>query len=186
MTISFCRIAAAVRMAEWPTPGGANFPSGCRTQNVAGRFVRPSSAPLAPPAANPARWRRRGPPSRTASRPATAPPAGGTFSPQRPLLRLDNHGYSPAALRLIVLLAARLDSFADAAFALTQTGLPISAQHVRPLAAQVGGELVEQRDRKADRDRNKVPVRVACTPSVVAVQIDGGRIRTRAAAAGRA
>jgi hypothetical protein len=141
-------------------------------------------ASLAPPAANPARWRRRGPPSRTANRSATAPPAGGTFSPQRPLLRLDNHGYSPAALRLIVLLAARLDSFADAAFALTQTGLPISAQHVRTLAAQVGGELVQQRDRKADQDRNKVPVRVACTPSVVAVEIDGGRIRTRAAGAG--
>jgi hypothetical protein len=55
---------------------------------------------------------------------------------------------------------------------------------VRTLAAQVGGELVEQRDRKADQDRNKVPVRVACTPSVVAVEIDGGRIRTRAEGVG--
>jgi hypothetical protein len=81
-------------------------------------------------------------------------------------------------------LAARLGSFADAAFALTQTGLPISAQHVRTLAQQVGGELVEQRDRKAGRDRNKLPVRVAATPEVVVVEVDGGRIRTRAAAAG--
>src|SRR5262249_55579844 len=89
-----------------------------------------------------------------------------------------------AALRLVVVRAARLGSFADAAFALSQTGLPISAQHVRTLARQVGGELVEQRDRKADRDRNKVPVRVAATPEVVAVEVDGGRIRTRAAAAG--
>jgi hypothetical protein len=55
---------------------------------------------------------------------------------------------------------------------------------VRTLAQQLGGELVEQRDRKADQDRNKLPVRVACTPSVVAVEIDGGRIRTRAAGAG--
>ncbi len=77
-----------------------------------------------------------------------------------------------------MLLAARLGSFADAAFALTQTGLPISAQHVRTLARQVGGELIEQ------RDRNKVPVRVAVTPEVVAVEVDGGRIRTRAEAAG--
>jgi hypothetical protein len=83
-----------------------------------------------------------------------------------------------------VLLAARLGSFADAAFALTQAGLPISAQHVRTLAQQVGGELVAQRDRKADQSRNDVPVRVAATPEVVAVAVDGGRIRTRAAGAG--
>jgi len=82
-------------------------------------------------------------------------------------------------LRLIVLLAARLGSFADAAFALTQTGLPISAQHVRTLAHQVGAELVEQRDRETGQDRSKVPVRVAATPGVVAVEIDGGRLRTR-------
>jgi hypothetical protein len=87
-------------------------------------------------------------------------------------------------LRLIVLLAARLGSFGDAAFALTQTGLPISAQHVRTLAAQVGAELVAQRDRKAAQDRNTLPVRVTTPPEVVAVQVDGGRLRTRAAAAG--
>jgi hypothetical protein len=83
-----------------------------------------------------------------------------------------------------VLLAARLGSFADAAFALTQAGLPISAQHVRTLAQQVGGELVGRRDRTADQNRNDVPARVAATPEVVAVEVDGGRIRTRAAAAG--
>jgi hypothetical protein len=55
---------------------------------------------------------------------------------------------------------------------------------VRTLAQQVGGELIEQRDRKAGQDRNRLPVRVAATPEVVAVEVDGGRIRTRAAAAG--
>jgi hypothetical protein len=87
-------------------------------------------------------------------------------------------------LRLVVQLAARLGSFVDAAFALTETGLPISAQHVRTLAQQVGSELVQQRDRKADLDRNQLPVRGAATPEVVAVEVDGGRLRTRAAAAG--
>ncbi len=106
------------------------------------------------------------------------------FSPQRTPLRLDNHAYSPAALRLIVLLAARLGSFADTAFAWTQTGLPLSAQHVCTWAQQVGAELVEQRDRKADQNRSQVPVRVAATPEVVAVEIDGGRLRTRATGAG--
>ena len=83
-----------------------------------------------------------------------------------------------------MLLAARLGSFGDAAFALTETGLPISAQHVRTLARQVGSELVAQRDHTAELDRNKVPVRVPAAPEVVAVEVDGGRIRTRAAAAG--
>jgi len=55
---------------------------------------------------------------------------------------------------------------------------------VRTLAQQAGGELVGQRDRKADQDRNKLPARVAATPEVVAVEIDGGRIRTRAGGAG--
>src|SRR5262249_18812915 len=45
-------------------------------------------------------------------------------------------------------------------------------------------ELVEQRDRKADQNRGKLPVRVAHTPQVVAVEVDGGRIRTRAGGAG--
>jgi hypothetical protein len=99
-------------------------------------------------------------------------------------LRLDNHGYSPRALRLIVLLAARLSSFADAAFALTQTGLPISTQHVRTLTQQVGAELVGRRDQQAVRGRSKTAVQVAHTPAVVAVEVDGGRLRTRAATAG--
>src|SRR5581483_6560365 len=107
-----------------------------------------------------------------------------TFSPRRPLLRLDNHGYSPSALRLVVHLAAPPGSFADAAFALTETGLPVSARHVRALAQQVGSELIERRDRKAGPDRNKLPVRGAAPPAVVAVAVDGGRIRTRAAVAG--
>src|SRR5262249_15274252 len=44
--------------------------------------------------------------------------------------------------------------------------------------------LVEQRDRKADQNRGKLPVRVAHPPQVVAVEVDGGRIRTRAGGAG--
>jgi hypothetical protein len=67
---------------------------------------------------------------------------------------------------------------------LTQTGLPISAQHVRTLAGQVGAERVGPRDRKAGLNRSKVPVRVAATPGVVAVEVDGGRLRTRGTDAG--
>jgi hypothetical protein len=64
---------------------------------------------------------------------ATVPTAAGTFSPLRPRLRLDGHGYSPAVLELLVTAAARLDSFAAAAFAVGLTGLSISPRHVQQL-----------------------------------------------------
>jgi hypothetical protein len=62
--------------------------------------------------------------------------------------------------------------------------LPISTQHVCTLAGQIGTELAAQRNQQARRGRSKVAVRVAATPEVVAVEVDGGRLRTRAAAAG--
>jgi hypothetical protein len=124
------------------------------------------------------------PRSLRANRSATVPPVGGIFSPQRPLLRLDNHAYSPAAWRLIAQAAGRLGSFADAAFALGLAGLPLSAQHVRTLAQEVGDDLAQQRDSKTALGRRRVSVRVAGTPELVAVEIDGGRLRTRAADAG--
>jgi hypothetical protein len=123
-------------------------------------------------------------PSRRANRSPTVPPAGGTFSPQRPLLRLDNHGYSPAAWRLLAQAAGRFGSFADAAFALALAGLALSPQHVRTLAREVGDDLTRQRDAKAARGRRRLPSRVAQTPALVAVEVDGGRLRTRAAGAG--
>ena len=99
-------------------------------------------------------------------------------------MRLDNHAYSPAAWRLIAEAAGRLGSFADAAFALELAGLPLSLQHVRTLALEVGAELAQQRDAQAARGRRRLPVRVAQTPELVAVEVDGGRLRTRAADAG--
>jgi hypothetical protein len=119
-----------------------------------------------------------------ANRSATAPSVGGIFFPQRPPLRLDNHAYSPAARRLIAQAAGRLGSFADAAFALALAGLPISPQHVHTLAQEMGEELARQRDAKAARGRHRLPVRGAQTPALVAVEVDGGRLRTRAAGAG--
>jgi hypothetical protein len=133
---------------------------------------------------NPAPYTCPAGPFRRANRSATVPPVGGTFSPQRPLLRLDNHAYSPAAWRLIAQAAGRLGSFADAAFALSLAGLPISPQHVRTLAQEVGQDLARQRDAKAARGRRRLPVRVAQTPALVAVEVDGGRLRTRAPGTG--
>jgi hypothetical protein len=85
---------------------------------------------------------------------------------------------------MIAEAAAHLGSFADAAYALALAGLPLSVQHVRTLALEVGVDLTRQRDAQAARGRRRLPVRVAQTPERVAVEVDGGRLRTRAADAG--
>jgi hypothetical protein len=61
----------------------------------------------------------------------------------------------------------------------------ISSRHVQRVAAEIGNELICQRDHKVEqRRRRELPVRVAATPEVVAVEIDGGHLRTREAGQG--
>ena len=100
-------------------------------------------------------------------------------------MRLDGHGYSPALLHAIVTAGARLHSFADAAFALGLCGLSISARHVQQLTQEVGTALAQARDAQAAARRRRVLApRVPTAPAVVAVEVDGGRLRTRAAGCG--
>jgi hypothetical protein len=75
-------------------------------------------------------------------------------------------------------------SFADAAFALKLAGLSISPRHVQHLAQLIGGELAAARDAQtvAHRRRQLQPQGEPLTADVVAVvEVDGGRLRTRAA-----
>jgi hypothetical protein len=89
-------------------------------------------------------------------------------------------------LQKIVTAGARLHSFADAAFALGLCGLSISARHVQQLTQEVGTDLARLRDEQATgRRRRQQTPRVAATPAVVAVEVDGGRLRTRAPDCGR-
>ncbi len=63
--------------------------------------------------------------------------------------------------------------------------LPISARHVQRVAAQIGDELIRQREHKVQqRRRRELLVRVAATPAVVAAEVDGGHLRTREAGQG--
>jgi hypothetical protein len=63
-------------------------------------------------------------------------------------------------------------------------GIAVSESQVRRLAHQVGQELIAQRDRKViEHRRRQLPPRTCVTPQAVVVEVDGGRIRTRAAAA---
>lgn len=59
-------------------------------------------------------------------------------------------------------------------------GITISSRHVQRIATEIGSELAQQRDDQAAAyARRELPARVAATPEVVAVEIDGGRLRTR-------
>jgi hypothetical protein len=64
-------------------------------------------------------------------------------------------------------------------------GLAISPRHVERLAAEIGHEWVEQRDRKViQRRRRELPAQVETPPAVAVVEVDGGRLRTREAGCG--
>jgi hypothetical protein len=77
--------------------------------------------------------------------------------------------------------AGRLPSAAAAAFALELADIAISSRHVQRIAHEIGDELIRQRqDKVARRRRRELPVRVSATPEVVAAEVDGGRLRTRA------
>jgi hypothetical protein len=84
-------------------------------------------------------------------------------------------------LQRITEAAARLPSFAHAAYALQLAGVTISSRHVQRIAAEIGAELTRQRDAQAAAYRRReLPARVAVPPEVVAVEVDGGHLRTRA------
>ena len=95
-------------------------------------------------------------------------------------LRLDNHGYSPALVQHAVTAAARLPSFQDAAFAVDPDEKVITGRHIRNLVQEVGSDLVKARDQAGeDQVHRRLKASVPITPAVVAVEVDGGRLRTR-------
>jgi len=97
---------------------------------------------------------------------------------------LDEHGYSSSVLEQLVTATARFASFREATYAVQLAGIDSSESQVRRLAHEVGRELVDERDRKAvEQRRRQLPARTAVIPEAVVVEVDGGRIRTRAAAA---
>ncbi len=63
--------------------------------------------------------------------------------------------------------------------------IDISESQVRRLAHEVGAELIAERDRKAaEHRRRQLAPRTDVVPEAVVVEVDGGRIRTRAAGSG--
>jgi hypothetical protein len=105
----------------------------------------------------------------------------GIFFPQRPVLKLNTHGYSPAVLNKIVQAAGQVKSHQLAAKILGVVGeISISGRHVNRLTEEIGTELKEKRDRETEdfvHHRREDPAQPA--PELVAIALDGGRVMTR-------
>jgi hypothetical protein len=79
----------------------------------------------------------------------------------------------------------QLHSDTQATFALNLARIKISRSQVQRIAKQLGNELAQQRDAKVVQQRRRqLPTRVSVTPEVVEVEVDGGRLRTRASGRG--
>lgn len=83
--------------------------------------------------------------------------------------------------------AARNGSFQDAAGSLAkQAGLSISVMEVARIAHEIGRELqVKQEQGARQHARRELPGPVAPPPAIACVEMDGGRLRTRAPEQGR-
>jgi hypothetical protein len=117
----------------------------------------------------------------TRNRSALAPAVAGIFFPQRPLLHLGNHAYSPRILHKIVETAALVKSFALAAHLLQlDAEFAIGGRHVNRITQEVGAELQAARDQRAeDYVHHRREPAASPAPAKVAVGVDGGRIHTR-------
>jgi hypothetical protein len=79
----------------------------------------------------------------------------------------------------------QLHSAEQATFALRLAKIEISSRHAQRIAQEIGNEMAHQRDAKVIQQRRReLAARVNVTPEVVAVEVDGGRLRTRAEGCG--
>src|SRR6202030_3634241 len=177
-----------IRWRRWPRPPSPVWPPGPWRPPPASKTRRWAQHTPVPPAAKSTRATMKpGPstdslaPSNTPSRRATARPAVGIFFPQRPLLKLDTHAYTPRVLLKILEANGEVKSHEVAARVLRSLGgIAITGRHVNSLCAAIGAELAEQRDRATDdylHHRRQPPQEA---PAVAVIGMDGGRILTRA------
>jgi hypothetical protein len=98
------------------------------------------------------------------------------------MLRLDGHGYSPPVLEKVVTAGGEFSSYARAARMLKVLAeIDISAMQVARLTQEVGEELTAVRDQQAEAYRKRtLPSSAQTAVEIACVEMDGGRIRTRA------
>jgi hypothetical protein len=90
-------------------------------------------------------------------------------------------------VRLAVRQAAKAPSFQEASDDLKElAGLAVSVTHLDRLTQRVGTEWAAARDREVEAfQKGALPAVPAAAPEVAAVMLDGGKLQTRAAQAGR-
>jgi hypothetical protein len=123
--------------------------------------------------------------SNTTNRRATARPVVGIFFPQRPLLKLNTHAYTPGVLRKIAEANGQVKSHEVAAKVLQSVGdIAITGRQVNYLCAEIGAEQAAQRDRATEdyvHHRRQPPQEA---PDIAVIGMDGGRMMTRTAGQG--
>jgi hypothetical protein len=108
------------------------------------------------------------------------------FSPLDDRLGLTQEGFSPKVIQLAVRQAGKAP-FASASDDLRALGnIRVSPTHLQRLCERVGGEWAAARDADVEAFRmGQLQPTHAAPPAVAAVMLDGGRLQTRAAEAGR-
>jgi len=108
--------------------------------------------------------------------PLTARHVAGIFPPQRPILRLIAHDYSPSVLGKIVRSAAREPSFREAAEAMADLAeVTIGDRQVGRITHEVGQQLQADRDEQVRCYQvHTLEPRVTTLPALAVVELDGG------------
>lgn len=134
-------------------------------------------------------WKRSMEKSKSKKFDSTATHVGVLFFPQRIVLRIDGHKYSPAMLEAIVTTSGLCNSFPSSAKLLQKLlHLKISPKQANLLTTLVGNELQEARDVRTKAWRKRLLTEpktvVDPLPQLACVQTDGGRMQTRTAGRG--
>lgn len=102
------------------------------------------------------------------------------------MLQIERETFSPGVMKKVVLAAVETKSFARAETVMAKIAeVEISGRHIGRLARQHGQRLLDaQRQRVAAHREKKLAVEVENAPELAVVELDGGRIRTRAEGCG--
>ena len=104
------------------------------------------------------------------------------FFPQRDLLKIERETFSPGVVKKVILAAVETKSFARAEAVMAKIAeVEISGRHIGRLANEHGVRLIDQqRERVIAHRQKQLAVEVENVPELAVVELDGGRIRTRA------
>lgn len=113
---------------------------------------------------------------------ASVLPVGSLFFPQREVLKIERETFSPGVVKKVILAAVETKSFARAEAVMSKIAeVEISGRHIGRLAHDHGERLIDQqRERVTAHHKKQLAVEVENAPELAVVELDGGRIRTRA------